>query len=942
MELHAVKHRSPSTGLHCTAACLVLSLLGIGGCHRGYYRRMADSDAVHLVRQKVVDRRLEDATGELDVDPASRMFDPFSRDHPPIPADDPESHKLMQCVDGRSGFPHWHANGDTGFVENPQWTAWLPRNAEGRVVIDVRSAVELGYLHSSDYQRQREELYLSALDVSLQRFGFDTQFFAGFNSFFETQGRFRGGGQSRSNLSGSLGANGGGLSLRRLGVTGSTFVIGIANSVLWNFSGPNTQTASSLINFSFVQPLLRGGGRDVVMESLTQAERTLLANVRQFERYRQGYHLQIVTGRSPGQGPSRGGGFLNPPAAATTSAAGLLGLLETQQQLRFAEFNVRQLENVLDQFREFFVRDRIDSLQVRQSENTLYDAQASLLTQRTNYQNQLDRFKQTLGLPPWLEVDVEDSLLEPFKLIGDSIQSQQFRIDELRKQAGDQLNRVNDLLPATPEALRDPGFRWPDQLDQEIQSLRRYVDAGLQAADTMLDTDRKELEADLQRLESERPDRLAYLKRLRERVRSGEIDAQVDMSLLADASIQDPAGLREQLGRTLQAVEKSRSALQELAGQIDRVAETRQQSDPEAFLGMVRENLLIEIPRQLTSISNLLIELSLTQALARSNSISLPEVSLDERTATAIARCLRLDWMNARASLVDAWRQVQITANLLESQFDLVLEGGIGSVGDNPFRIRYENGNLRGGFRFDTPLVRMAERNQYRQALIRFQQARRSYYQFEDEVSRNLRQLLRTIELNRILFELNRVNVQVAIQQVEAARFRLEEPARSTGGGGGLGGGSARTSSLGATTARDLTGAINQLQRAQTNFLSVWVDYETLRRNLDYDLGTFMLDPTGQWIDPETIDAELPWRFVAAMGLDPACLECEVLPEGIDGPLPMDLESETAPPPPTSGSWRSGGPASVPAQPAGERIGPRQPAGIGDSANPREKRRATG
>ncbi len=40
--------------------------------------------------------------------------------------------------------------------------------------------------------------------------------------------------------------------------------------------------------FSFIQPLLRGGGRDVIMERLTLAERTLLYNVRAFERYRTG------------------------------------------------------------------------------------------------------------------------------------------------------------------------------------------------------------------------------------------------------------------------------------------------------------------------------------------------------------------------------------------------------------------------------------------------------------------------------------------------------------------------------------------------------------------------------------------------------------------------------------------------------------------------------
>ena len=41
-------------------------------------------------------------------------------------------------------------------------------------------------------------------------------------------------------------------------------------------------------------------GRDVIMESLTQAERTLLANVRQLDRFRRGFYVQTITGRRPG------------------------------------------------------------------------------------------------------------------------------------------------------------------------------------------------------------------------------------------------------------------------------------------------------------------------------------------------------------------------------------------------------------------------------------------------------------------------------------------------------------------------------------------------------------------------------------------------------------------------------------------------------------------
>lgn len=893
-----------------TAFILAMAgLVALPACHRGYYRRMADSEARHLVMEKKTDPRVIAADGELAIDPASRMFNPFSQDHPPIPADDPESHKLMKCVDGRSGYPHWHANGDTRYAENPEWMAWLPRNEEGVVVIDSDSAIQLALIHSPEYQRQREELYLSALDVTLERFGFDSQLFAGFNSFFRSQGSLAPGG-SQSTLSGSLGSTGQGISLRKLTTTGANFTVGLANSVIWNFAGPNTQSASSLINFSLVQPLLRGGGRDRIMESLTQAERTLLGNVRQFERYRQGFHLSILTGRSPGPGPTRGGNFLSLPPATPTGAGGLYGLLESQQQIAFAAFNVQQQQDFVDQIREFFERERIDLLQVAQTENSLYEAQSNLLQAQTSYQNQLDRFKQTLGLPPWLEVQVDDSFLDQFRLIGEGIQSQQVLVNELRKTIGAELNDVSNLLPPDEVAAApdfDTTYQWSDQLEPQIAELKPFLASAVESATAILEKNRAEIDADLKLLDETRPKRVEYLRQLSDSVRAGRVSAVVDISLLDPANIPEAGPLRDnQLASALTSIEQVIASLKLLGENLDGVAELRRNSTNTVFLTTLDNTILQEIPKQLTALNNALIELLLVQAQARSNSITLAEIDIDAETATAIARCLRLDWMNARAGLVDSWRQIEFAADQLESQFDFVLDGGVGNTGDNPFRIRWETGNLRGGFRFDTPLIRMAERNTYRQTLIRYQQARRTFYQFEDEVSRNLRQVLRTIELNRVLFELNRMSIQVAIKQVESAKLKIEEPARFQAGG-------ARTG-LGATTARDLTGAINQLQRAQTQFLNVWVNFEVLRRNLDFEMGTLILDDNGRWVDPGKIDAELPYRFVAMLGLDPSCLECEMPPESAF--LEVPAESLTAPGPdresgmarPRDGSRRPGDP----------------------------------
>ena len=79
---------------------------------------------------------------------------------------------------------------------------------------------------------------------------------------------------------------------------------------------------SSLLDFAFVQPLLRPGGRARVLERLTISERSLLANVRQMERYRRAFYVEIITGRDAGSGSTRRGGVFGATGLSGFSGVG--------------------------------------------------------------------------------------------------------------------------------------------------------------------------------------------------------------------------------------------------------------------------------------------------------------------------------------------------------------------------------------------------------------------------------------------------------------------------------------------------------------------------------------------------------------------------------------------------------------------------------------------
>ena len=285
-----------------------------------------------------------------------------------------------------------------------------------------------------------------------------------------------------------------------------------------------------------------------------------------------------------------------------------------------------------------------------------------------------------------------------------------------------------------------------------------------------------------------------------EDVAQGRIPSSISSDLFKPETISDPAKLRDLLSKKpveaderaekedaileqssiltrLGLLEESLLDTQRLLKGVPEVRKTLQRKALHDYLVL---NFQQTIPGQLSELNNISLDLSLLQAQARSNSIEIVNSELSSEHAIRIARCLRRDWMNARASLVDQYRNIEFVADQLESGIDLVFNGSLSNVGNNPFRIRTETGELQAGLQFDAPIVRQSERNAYRAALIDYQQSKRSFYEFEDSVKGDLRELVRNLGRNRVRFELDRRSVQVQIENVEINRLELDRPITAT------------------------------------------------------------------------------------------------------------------------------------------------------------------
>ena len=132
-------------------------------------------------------------------------------------------------------------------------------------------------------------------------------------------------------------------------------------------------------------PLLRGAGRDIVREPLTQAERNLVYSIWTFERYRQTFALSL--------------------------AKAYFNVLKNLQNHRNSGDNVKRLEQNFSRAEMMFKAGRMDRIQMDQAKTDLLNARQTMITTMQSYLDALDNFKISLGLPPEMPIELRDEEL---------------------------------------------------------------------------------------------------------------------------------------------------------------------------------------------------------------------------------------------------------------------------------------------------------------------------------------------------------------------------------------------------------------------------------------------------------------------------------------------------------------------------------------------------
>jgi hypothetical protein len=770
---------------------------------------------------------------------------------------------------------------DRAIEENP------PPIGPQPFLIGMEQLVELGFINAREMQTAREALYLTALPVTVERFAFSAQPFLTETIIREEAGRQSVDGKT-NNWQFTTG-----LGFTKLFSTGALLLFNFANQTVYNLGKTKVGTSSvSTVSLDALQPFLQGGGRAVTLEPLTQAERNLLYAIRDYMRFRQQFFVYLASGQPtfiPGVTPGVGafapntvaspaaasptitatvpalalgtnpavtqvkpgaGGVLGPLAGIAVTPQGFLGTIYEKGQLVNYYKNIQSLQRFLRQFEVYLEGGIVNLVQVGQVEQQLLKSIENVLGTQASYRISLDQLKQQLGLPLTVPLDCESKYLKP-------VIQQTERYEDLSADFDALYNLALGLSSVPPGELRG--------------RLRRLFAESTLARDTRARERVLARWADWERTPPEK---------------KGEVPTPLNQRLEGlRREVNRLRDLRASLqGAALPAAEQTRLRQLELElnlGYFERALRLYE-SEPwkeikNADKELEQAQRLLQQGRLFRFVHRGFLTLGEEafderQALIREQWPPLPPVCVDgvdllaapeeEALATMTRACLsnRLDLMNNRAQLVDAWRKIAVAANALLGTFtvDYHLDASTPLGHGQPFRFEGSTTRNQLFFNGSPPLVRIVQRNQYRSTLVNYQQLRRFLMQNEDQALFEVRIDLRNLRAAANNYQrIQKRNIELAYRQVDQALQAFSQPQAPPGFAypQTLVGPTAGPPQAGdpAALTTQLLNVQGLLLQAQNDLYNTWTSFLTTRMALYRDMGLMPLDSRGVWIDANAI-----------------------------------------------------------------------------------------
>ncbi len=728
--------------------------------------------------------------------------------------------------------------------------------------LTLANLMELATINSREYQTRKEVLFVTALALTRRRYQFDLNPSPFGNGTATNFRHARANGITENQL-----ATPSGVGVQQTLATGGEFLARFANSVVLTFNGPSgfaSDIGSEMI-FDFQQTIFQ---RDVRFENLTQAERDVIYATRDYLRFRKQLFRDVAD-----QYYSLLLNYRGIEINAQDYFTNLRGFIQSQAEYRTAE--------------------KIPRIQVDQFEQNVLRTRSNLVSNCFSLDAALDQLKFRLGLPIEMPLYLELTELQSISLkdelsvarqmisraraellnarassimdattlsnVAEVLADRMSNILQIQEQMesseNTRLSAQTDKTPANPPSENTASQSAIRKAARELAQLQKLLQ--ILGVRMQVDLLRKELDA---QLESETP-----APPLRILIRA--IDYCATQLQTIDLAIGDtskpkppdnskPENSKSPIADLLQRRQAASDKLSELMAFVDKISSSlssiesgEAMDDLEKIPDRMRESvkladelerLAVDATKDLLPSEGKSIEakvqdtvdktIELSDRLLEKGPDGWEEIEIDPNEAMLTGLVQRLDLMNQRGDLADAWRQIKLAGDDLRSIVDLRATQSLRTRnnGTNPFDFTFDDSETRLSVALDTPLNRRVQRNNFRVALISYNVGLRNLMAAEDSIKLDIRQDLRQLALDRNQYSIAVASAALAYERVISTRLRLQFGVANV-------------------AARDFLEA----QQAYTNALSSiarqHVNYITDRTELFFDLEAFDVDQWGHW-----------------------------------------------------------------------------------------------
>jgi outer membrane protein TolC len=263
-------------------------------------------------------------------------------------------------------------------------------NEAGSYVLSLENALGLAVKQSRLYQTAKEQLYLTALSLTLSRHMFAPLFSASgsvqaeqvsLSDNLAEQPSVRAGGR--------LGVD---WLIRDLGRISAAFT----TDFLRFLAGDPRTLVSSELGATFSRPLLRNAGFKAEVENLTQSERDLLYGLRDFVRFRKSFTVQV--------------------------ASSYYQVLGARDAARNSFLNFESSRRAGERTRSLAIEGRTTQTDLGRFEQQELSAEGNWIAAVRSYRSSLDDFKILLGIPVDTRIILDEQDLRDLKIQQPDIQ----------------------------------------------------------------------------------------------------------------------------------------------------------------------------------------------------------------------------------------------------------------------------------------------------------------------------------------------------------------------------------------------------------------------------------------------------------------------------------------------------------------------------------------